>query len=473
MIRQLLCILAALLFSTLFYQQDLGLNMLLFAICSTAMLFLLKPATRDHKVIWILAGTYLLSAGFVFFHSSALAIFNTFLTFLIFVGASTATSNSVYVQWFNGMYQAAVGQMHAVIHASNQAKQAPNRPHKIYDLKFVILSLLLISGLVAVFGGLYSQANPVFAKGFDFIDLSFINFYWILFALMGYLLLLNCTATAQLEVVVKAENSTSTHLRKRTITPAQSKLLVKEYHLAILVISALLLLIFGYILADMYLVFWTPLELGPALSQAVHTGINALITSIVLAILLILIFFRGNLNFYKKNHTLKTLTYLWLLANLIIVGMTAYKNIVYCEALGLTYKRIGVFVYLFLSAVGLMTTYVKISQKQTVYQLLRINTRIGFFVLVILASFSWDRTITQFNLSYIDRPDMQYLLSLSRSNSDLLYAYAKKHPEQIDDASRIEKRNYYYLKQLTNQTWQARTLTGIRLLHAPKIIENK
>ncbi len=68
---------------------------------------------------------------------------------------------------------------------------------------------------------------------------------------------------------------------------------------------------------------------------------------------------------------------------------------------------------------------------------------------------------------------MQYLLSLSRSNSDLLYAYAKKHPEQIDDGSRIEKRNYYYLKQLTNQTWQARTLTGIRLSHASKIIENK
>ncbi len=471
--RQLLCILGALLFSTLFYQQDLGLNMLLFALCSTAILFVLKPSIHHSKVIWVLAATYLLSAGFVFFNNSSLAISNTLLTFLIFVGATTAASNSVYVQWFNGMYQAVLGQLHIAIHRTQPTKQAPKRPHNIYDFKFITLTLVLLSVLIAVFGGLYSQANPIFAKGFDYIDLSFINFYWLLFALMGYLLLLNCSTTAQLDLIVKAEDNTPSHLRQRSMTAAQCQLLVKEYHLAILLITVLVVLIFGYIASDVYLIIYLPQELGPALSQAVHSGINALITSIVLAIILILIFFRGNLNFYKKNHTLKTLTYLWLLANLIIVVLTVYKNTVYCEALGLTYKRVGVFVYLFLSAVGLVTTFIKISHKQTVYQLLRINGRMAFFVLIFLASFSWDRSITQFNLTHIPEPDLYYLLSLSRSNGDLLYAYAKKHPEKIDDVRRIEKRNAYYLKKLSNQTWQAQTLAGMRLSQAATITENK
>ena len=150
------------------------------------------------------------------------------------------------------------------------------------------------------------------------------------------------------------------------------------------------------------------------LSVQVHQGINALIISIILAIALIVYFFRGSLNFYKHTKFLKTATYIWITLNSILVLVTLFKNYQYVHSFGLTYKRIGVFFYLLLAFIGLVLTYIKVKNIKNIVFLFRKNIEISFIVLVVSSFINWDVFITKYNVSYVQKTqlDIAYLLRL-------------------------------------------------------------
>ena len=57
---------------------------------------------------------------------------------------------------------------------------------------------------------------------------------------------------------------------------------------------------------------------GQFLKEFVHDGTYILIINIIISILLVLYFFKANLNFFKKNKILKTLTYIWVGQNFFL-----------------------------------------------------------------------------------------------------------------------------------------------------------
>lgn len=183
--------------------------------------------------------------------------------------------------------------------------------------------------------------------------------------------------------------------------------------------------------------------------------------SIVLAIILILYFFRGNLNFYKENQQLKTLTYVWISLNILLIIFTSYKNFTYVEALGLTYKRIGVFVYLLLTLTGLITAYIKVAEIKSFIYLVRTNIATVFAFLIISAAIPWDRTITHFNLSTLENPDIHYLIDLGDTNSIQLYKYAKVKSVDYDMKISIQEKYKEYITQQSEKTWQEYTLAQL------------
>src|SRR5690606_28871759 len=101
-----------------------------------------------------------------------------------------------------------------------------------------------------------------------------------------------------------------------------------------------------------------------------HAGIYALIFSIVLVIFIVTYLFRGQLNF-QYNRVLKPLVIFWLVLNLLMVITTSIKNWEYVEFWGLTYKRMGVFVYLLLATIGLAITIYKVINKRSFWFVLR------------------------------------------------------------------------------------------------------
>jgi hypothetical protein len=158
------------------------------------------------------------------------------------------------------------------------------------------------------------------------------------------------------------------------------------------------------------------------LTQYVHEGTGMLIFSIVLAMFVLLFFFRGNLNFYKRNKWLRYGAYGWIAQNAILVISVLLRDYYYITHMGLAYKRIGVLVFLLMVLMGLITVFIKIHQRKTVYYLWRVN---GWFAVVLLVTAScvhWDETIAGYNLAHKNSIpiDVKFLLTLSDKTLPLL-----------------------------------------------------
>jgi hypothetical protein len=174
-----------------------------------------------------------------------------------------------------------------------------------------------------------------------------------------------------------------------------------------------------------YLWFDGSLPKGLTYSSFVHQGTGMLIVSIIIAILIIMFYFRGNINFYKKNRAIKILVYAWILQNAFMIISTAFRNFLYINEYSLTYKRIGVYVWLLLAMIGLLTTFIKIIRYKSNWYLFRINAWLFYGVLGLSCFFNWDMIVTNFNIQRsikTSKPlDKYYLLSLSDKSIPQLF----------------------------------------------------
>jgi len=138
--------------------------------------------------------------------------------------------------------------------------------------------------------------------------------------------------------------------------------------------------------------------------------------------LVLLFFFRGNLNFYKKNKWLRYGAYVWIFQNAILVISVFIRDGYYIQHMGLAYKRIGVIIFLLMVLMGLFTMFLKVQQQKSNYYLLKVN---GWFAIVLLVASScihWDEQIAKYNLARKDTipVDVNFLLSLSDKTLPLL-----------------------------------------------------
>jgi hypothetical protein len=134
------------------------------------------------------------------------------------------------------------------------------------------------------------------------------------------------------------------------------------------------------------------------LSKAVHYGVYSSIASIVLAILMISFVFRGALNWIQENSFLKTLSYIWMVLNMGLLGTIALKNLSYITQYGLTEKRIGVLIYLLLCLLGIVTVFIKVHSRLNFRFLVRKNLSWTFGILTVLGLFNWSSLITRYNI---------------------------------------------------------------------------
>lgn len=449
-------LLGALSFSMLFYNQDFGLNLFLFSIIAILSISIIKPNYIKENGFLMAAILYLISGAFVFTAHTTLSIVTYFITFFVFAGSISGRNNTVYVQWFNGIYQAVLG----AVHHRLSGKTANKTSVKRYDYGFILLTCVIVICFIILFATLYGQANPVLGHWISKINLDFINIGWIITTFMGYFLILNISSQAELDILTQPDRNASNMLPIKTVRDT-SQHLKKESLLGTILLIALNVLILLFIATDFWYVLQDPLSDAPTLSNTVHEGVNALVISIIIAITTILILFRGDLNFYKNSSSLRTLTYVWIGLNILIIFLTAYKNYLYSTGFGLTYKRVGVFIYLLLCISGMVTTYFKVARKHNLLFMIQVNARVAFFTMILISSYSWDRAITRYNLNTMAAPDITYLLSLSTSNSDILYAYAKANPKQIDHHIEIASKYNKWQEDLKEQTWQSTTLRSM------------
>ena len=193
----------------------------------------------------------------------------------------------------------------------------------------------------------------------------------------------------------------------------------------------------------------------------VHYGAYVLIFTILMAIGVSLFFFRKNLNFYSKNKVLKIAALVLIVQNMILAFSVALRNIKYVGHYGLTYKRIGVFIFIALVLYGLGTVILKINEKKTAYYLFKNNAWSLYIALVLLTSLNWDTMITQYNLSLgtQGKTDYRYLVKdLSDKNLPILY----KNIDLFEDDAYsptyrlkavLKRKKYKFERRTEKQSW--------------------
>jgi hypothetical protein len=135
------------------------------------------------------------------------------------------------------------------------------------------------------------------------------------------------------------------------------------------------------------------------LSSDTHERVTAVIFSIIMAVGVILFYFKGGFNFDKKATNLKRSAKIWILLNGVLVLSTIIKNSEYVSFFGLTYKRLGVYAFLILSIIGLVISFIKITKQKT--NAFLFNQMIWYFYgTILLCSFvNWGNLITHYNIS--------------------------------------------------------------------------
>jgi len=448
--KQFILFICALIFSTLFYNKQIGLNLFLFSLLTVIILTINNSKDFKNKKNIAYASIYLATGLTVFFHDSALAIIANSVSFFTLIGLLSQNKSSIYVNWLNGLFTTIAGLFHRNFTVNETTQNVES--NKDIDYIHLVKIILIPAAIVIIFIGLYQNGNPIFNELIEKIDFSFIDIQWLLFAGLGYYLFLNIYKPIEVEPATSQDLKTGNLLFKTK--DFSIPILKQENQLGIILIALLNVLIVIFLITDITFILTNEDLRGSVFSSQVHSGINALIVSIVIAIIILLYVFRGNLNFYKENKTVKKLAFTWIILNVILVLSIAVKNSQYIYYFGLTYKRIGVLVYLILALIGLITTLVKIDKTKNIWYLFRLNTKAAFVVLVIAAMINWDYHITNFNFNYAKSMDINYLIDLSDNNTLLLKNHLEKNKLSNESIRLIENKYYHYIIELENHSWQ-------------------
>jgi hypothetical protein len=423
--------------------------------------------------IWVTIAALICSINIVFQHTH-LAVVAYCVSMALLASFSLHPNTSFLIAALHSLYSL-VGSLLA-----NFFKGAQSRTSKINTGYSLSLKLMVPPMLTIVFFFIYRGANPAFSSLTDELFDGWITAEWMVFTLVGFLLLFSFFYPIAIEEIVRYDIHTADALfRKRSrLKQLFSLLALKTEYQSGWLSFALLngLLVFVNLTDVYYLLIARSLPEGVIYSEYVHQGVYALIFSIVLAIAVILYYFRGNLNFYRNNHKIKLLAYGWIIQNALLVVAAAAKTSMYVTQYGLTHKRIGVFVYLLLTGIGLFLAFIKIySVKSNVFLFRKASW--AFYVVFITATFiNWNRLITYYNTSRFSsfrEIDINYLIQLPDANIGQLTDFMQTSPEKLteDQQWKITRKKDLFVARIQGTDWQSWNYDDMQLAKDMQLTE--
>ena len=436
----ILLLTGAVLFNILFWKESLGINLLLFTIFNIGALLFVNQGKKISTPAKITGACTLLLSVCVIINHSIISIVVYSISFLAMIGFVHQSELQLF---FYGLLQSfsnlKLGAFTSGLKEMSTSSGVDTRKvYKYFKLGIVPLFVLLIFYL------LYYSANPEFAS---FSDTAFswmgkfftldISFTRILFFVFGLVITGMVLWKEEFSSFVERNNFLSeqlVRLRRKDNFGVGSPMMLdlkREYQTGILMFLMLNVLLLVVNIFDVNFI-WFNFEENPSynLKTFVHHGTYTLIGSILLAMLLIIYFFRGNLNFYKDNEKLKWLTYAWIAQNGVLAISLAIRNYRYIQFHGLAYKRIGVIIFLIAVMIGLITMYMKVREKRSLYFLINRNTWAVYFLLVLSSCINWDTSITKYNIFANTKRSLEVNV-LMYQLSDKNWYLLKKHTDEI------------------------------------------
>lgn len=178
------------------------------------------------------------------------------------------------------------------------------------------------------------------------------------------------------------------------------------------------------------------------LSDEVHARINAVIFSIVMAIGVIMFYFKSAFNFDIKAGRLKKLSVCWIALNVLLIVCATSKNTEYVIHYGLTFKRVGVYIFLLLSVIGLLYTFLKIKYQRSNLFLISRMLVVFFITLVVNSGINWSWIVTKYDLAFAPAPDTAYLQSLDFNKQLMLDYYQQNNLSETEIIEEISNKQH-------------------------------
>lgn len=430
-ITPLVVIVFSIISTALFYKQSPGLNLVI---------------TESLFIFWILIskkyqpkGLYAITLGICVVTSLAFTIVTHsvfsysihYIVLFVFIGYIAYPETKSYYLAFGHAFANVIRSPIIFLKQVLGSKTKGRHFGKfIWKMRIFIIPIAII----LIFILMYSNSNPVFGKIVTNIETHlskwlehiFKNFNFSLiitfFLCLYYGIFLFITEPyTQLVTYNSGMNESLTRNKKNRTTVYSTIALKNEYKAGIFLFTTLNIILLVLNIIDIKWVWFGFEWEGQYLKQFVHEGTYLLILSILISIALVLYYFRGNLNFYTKNKWLKILSYIWVGQNAVLTLSVAIRNFWYIRYFALAYKRIGVIIFLILTIYGLYTVFMKVSQRKSVFHLLKANSYCWIAVLTISSVINWDSIIARYNFKHSDKSFLHLNFMATLSDKALPY----------------------------------------------------
>ncbi len=431
-------------FNFLFWGEKLGVNLFIFFILGMISMMMLNEDNIKNKNVIISLLALLYSLAMVIVNNSFYSKFSSIICFMMFTGYIHQPALKTA---YNAVFTTVADFVIFPYNVYSELKYSSTKFKPVRTIfKFSRLAFIPVIFFV-IFYAIYAYSNPVFNSYsvsfwdtvgkylYDiFINYPLLRFFYLLFGLM---IIMAFIYNRRIRIFSEVDNAYHDTLQRSKVFKVHSrtkpvvkshlmytlfsyrfkfntlKLETKMGIVLLCMMNALLLLLN---VIDIQ-VTWLGFNAGEVenLAYYVHEGTYYLIFSILLSMAILLVIFRGSQNYYSRNLLLKGLAYAWLVQNAFMAVSVALRNVYYIDFYyALSYKRIGVMIFILLTLFGLGTMFVKIYARKTTSFLFKVNSTAVVAVLLLMSTFSWDKTIAEFNLSNPDRSkiDIDYLLKL-------------------------------------------------------------
>ncbi|MFC5874393.1 protein of unknown function [Chryseobacterium arachidis] len=421
--------LTTILFVIVFYDQNMGLNLGIIGIIYSLLTLYRTPKANRTKTFFFLFVTSILS-------SFAFAWYGDFPSFLAVVSSYLLLSYRSKNRRLKILFLIPVFVINcvtAIFRFFSFDEWLPKRNVSGLwqkTLAFVLIPLILIS----VFFAVYSAGSDHFANLFTNVELD-INF-WQLFAMtiLGFFIAFNYWNFAVEKFIYKNNRILDNDFKEKEIIQKSTYSFLDldaERMSGVISFFALNILLIFFIITYNYEQFYEVVKTPVRLSEETHERVNAVIMSIVMAILVIMFYFKSNFNFDPKAGLMKIFVKIWIFLNAVLVISAMVKNTEYIINYGFTYKRLGVYAFLILSLIGLITTFIKIQMKKRNAFLFNTMAWYVYGVILVCSYINWGGIITSENMKRKDFALNYHKTAINFSEKQLLKYAEEKNDNQL------------------------------------------
>ncbi|MFC4162049.1 DUF4173 domain-containing protein [Epilithonimonas zeae] len=408
----------------LFYKEYIALNLGIFGIFLSILTYIqTKPEFKRRTFLTLFVTSIFSSLAFAWFGDaiSFAAVFVS-LFLLRFKGTYPKLKPFLYIEVLLLNLFTFLGRVFNIEQWYEKPKEGKSFGKKL------ITFILIPAFFVTIFFFIYAFGSDHFANLFRDSELEFQPLTFIVLAIIGFYIGFIFWNFGVERFIFKQNRFLNDNFSGlvKIQRPTFSFLDIdSERTSGLISFSALNVLLLIFIATYNYEQFFEATKSADGLSAETHERVNAVIMSIIMAILVILFYFKKGFNFDDKAKSLKISAKVWIVLNAVLVISASLKNSEYIINYGLTYKRLGVYAFLAMALIGLIFTFIKIQKKKTNAFLFNKMFWACYGLILVCSYVNWGWIITSNNIKRKDFAENYHLVSINY-NEQILLDYAEK-----------------------------------------------